>query len=219
MKSLLLVLIISTFIQVCDAQESSVLKTSSTENSNVKIVSYIGLNLGMAMPLGDFANKDITNTNSGMAASGISLSLVNFGMYWGKFGFNVRWFGNVHLMKNGVSQQAWGYGSIMVGPTYTLDLFKHAYLDIKPSIGVMSSQIYLGKDVVKEGRGLGLGLGAQFRYNFARKWAITANLDYTTTSQTLKSVGLGTGSDYIQSISAISTNLGMIYYFKAPVYK
>lgn len=184
-----------------------------------KIVSYIGFNLGTVVPLGDFANKDINNTKAGLAGNGVSLSLVNFGMYWGKFGFNARYFANVHVMKNGVSQQAWGYGSIMVGPTYTLDLFKHAYLDIKPSIGAMSTQIFLGKDAVKEGSGLGLGLGTQFRYNFARKWAVTLNLDYTTTTSTLNSVGNGTGVPYDQTISAFSTNLGMLYYFKAPVYK
>jgi hypothetical protein len=217
MKLNFLLILILISIQLV-AQDSSIVKSAASGSKSNEIVSYIGLNVGYASPLASFGDKNITNTSAGLAVNGLSLTLVNFGMYWGKFGFNVRWFGNAHIMQNGVSNQAWGYGSIMVGPTYTLDLFRNAYLDLKPSVGSMSSQIYLGKDIVKEGSGLGLGLGTQFRFNFARKWAGTVNLDYITSSQTLKNVGIGTGADYKQSITAISTNLGMIYYFKAPNY-
>lgn len=219
MKPLIVILVFAFSSSFCFSQDNSKSPLSIPYKSTPKVVSYIGLNLGTARPMGEFGNLDINNTKAGLAGGGISLSLVNFGMYWGKFGFNVRWFGNAHPMKNGVSKQIWSYGSLMVGPTYTLDLFKNAYLDIKPSIGAMSSQILLGNDKVKDGTGFGLGLGTQFRYNFARKWSLTANLDYTTTSQTMKSVGTGTGADYKQSIAAISTNLGAIYYFKAPMYK
>ena len=83
----------------------------------------------------------------------------------------------------------------------------------------MYSLIRMNKETVREGSGLGLGLGSQFRYNFARKWAVTLNIDYITTSQSMKSVNSGVGNPYTQSIEAFSTNLGAIYYFKAPLFK
>lgn len=182
-------------------------------------ITYIGTNIGMAIPLGDFGNQTLSNPKAGLASGGLSFSLVNFGaIFGGKFGLHIRYFANAHAMKSGVNQ-AWGYGSIMVGPSYTFDVFKNAYVDIKPSIGLMSSLIQANKETIREGSGLGLGLGSQFRYNFARKWAVTFNLDYSTTSQNMKSVNNGVGNPYTQSIAAFSTNLGAIYYFKAPVYK
>lgn len=80
-----------------------------------KTVSFIGLNLGYAAPLGSFANKDLRSTGSGLAQGGASVSLVNFGILFNqKIGFAVRWFGNAHSIEGYNGDETWGNGSIMI---------------------------------------------------------------------------------------------------------
>ena len=136
-------LIISLFLLSCISHfshgqsDNSKMEKNAAQNLTVENIknnfTYIGINMGLAIPLGDFGNQTVSNPKAGLASSGLTLSLVNFGaIFGGKYGLHIRYFANAHIIKG--TNSAWGYGSIMVGPSYNIGVFKNAYVDIKPSM-------------------------------------------------------------------------------------
>lgn len=205
MIKILFTIIFFTYILNCNAQDES------------DVISYIGLNMGAAIPFGDFANNDINSSKAGFARTGLSINFAHFGMIFGeKLGFNIRWFGNANPMSNPYKEYTWGYGSFMFGVSYTFNLFQNMYLDLIPSVGMVSTQIYSRDVAIAKLKGLGLGMSIQYRYNFARKWAITTNLEYINSTQNGQNNTTAIGIN--QTINDINFNGGIIYYFKAPEY-
>lgn len=173
------------------------------------VISYIGANMGAAIPIGDVGIKDLNNNKTDIASPGFSSNFVHFGMIFEeKLGFNIRYFANSHPIKNGNNDQFFGYASFMFGASYSFNLFTNVYLDIIPSLGLVSSLLLTKNVASNQTSGLGYGLSSQIRYNFARKWAATVNIEYLNSSQ-----GSNTSNN---TINTLSTNGGVIYYFKAP---
>jgi len=73
------------------------LHATAQKKERIETNGYIGLSMGAAIPLGNFAKKDISNDKSGYAKTGVNLSLLHFGYRFGKhFGIAAAWLGIIN---------------------------------------------------------------------------------------------------------------------------
>lgn len=170
---------------------------------------YIGMTLGAAIPLGDFADNSFDNEDAGFAKTGINFNLVHFGYKFSKnFGIAASWFGTAHEVDyNNMEAEFWSYGGLFAGLLVSLPAGEKLFIEFKPMLGFVAAtspgSVGYGEE---EGSAIGFDLVGSVRYNFAEKWCAMANIDYLTAKPEF---------DYFeQSISALNLSLGLAYRLK-----
>lgn len=158
---------------------------------------YIGISLGPSFPTGELKND-------GLAKTGANISLVNFGyLFANNLGIAAKWSGNANEISD--SGEYWSYGTLLAGPLYSLPLSPKVDWDIKGLIGFGAAS--LDSDYyAATGTGLAYSIGTGIRNNFARKWALTLNLDYIV----VKPKGDFEGDKF----SAMDLSIGIAYRLK-----
>ena len=176
---------------------------------------YIGMTLGSAIPLGDFADNNFDNEDAGFAKTGINFNLVHFGYKFSKnFGIAASWFGAAHEVDTpyNIDAATWSYGGLFAGLLVSLPAGEKLFIEFKPMLGFVaatSPELKEGGLIVMEdqqGSAVGFDLVGSVRYNFSERWCAMANIDYLTAKPEF---------DYFeQSISALNLSLGLAYRLK-----
>ncbi|WP_423128447.1 outer membrane beta-barrel protein [Gaoshiqia sp. Z1-71] len=167
---------------------------------------YIGLSLGPAFPVGDFAGKSVDE--GGFAKIGLNLCLVNFGYKFGEnFGIAGLWSGSAHNFDMYGIDGDWAYGSLMAGPMMSMPLSGRVDLDLKWMVGLVSARFEPNDFGKEDGEGFGWDLGASLRYHFTEKWSLLVNADYFSAKPKFKTYGV----ESEQKISAINVHIGIAY--------
>jgi len=164
---------------------------------------YLAIMIGPTFPLGDYGDNDYTNNEeAGMAKTGLSLFLLDFGYKFNSnFGVTASWFGGAnpvdaqaiadalqHEFGGGwrVESGAWGYGGLFAGPliSFSYDNFD---IDLKVTGGYASGifpelKIYQGSLYLKQtsatGGSLGFGAGGGIRYHLSEKISFISRVDF-----------------------------------------
>ncbi|MFD2036126.1 hypothetical protein ACFSKL_15090 [Belliella marina] len=119
---------------------------------------------------------------------GLNLNLVDAGYdIWKGIGLNLRWQGGAYVISKYNENLLINYGSIMIGPMYSIYLNEELTIDLKSRFG----RSYFGSShEVDYGSGNGkfktefnyynpsVDAGISLRYNFAKKWTMINNLEY-----------------------------------------
>ena len=169
---------------------------------------FIGLSLGPAFPVGDFADNSLTNGDAGYAKIGLNLCLVNFGYKFGEnFGIAALWSGSAHNFDIAGIDGTWAYGSLMAGPMMSMPVSERLDFDLKWMIGFVSATFETNDFGEEDGEGFGWDLGASLRYHFTEKWSFLINADYFSAKPELESYGVSRK----QKITAINLNIGFAY--------
>ncbi len=130
---------------------------------------YIGLSLGMSIPVGDASS----------APNGITLSLIDFGYrFHPNIGIAGKWFGNIYVENH----NAISIGSLMIGGLGVYPISKQVELIGRVLMGsskaVVSYEDQQGRESVEDDLKLAYDLGVGMKFNAGRKVAVLANFDY-----------------------------------------
>jgi hypothetical protein len=154
---------------------------------------YVGLSVGVNMPMGQFASKSGTDVKNipGYAKTGVQLNLINFGY---RFTDHIGICGSILAAKNDIDIadiDPWGYGAIMVGPLFTFPIDNRIDWDLRPMLGY--SIVNLSDHGVDNGNeqtsSLGLSLGTMFRFHITKSVSLTVNGDYFYTKAKFSKAG------------------------------
>jgi hypothetical protein len=174
---------------------------------------YISITMGLAFPLGDFADGAYAgNPQAGGAEVGLNINLINFGYSFGKgIGVTASWFGGAHSLKGNFSDDTmWSYGGLFAGPMYTFTPSEKICIDLKVMIGfvyaALSSPYNFDEDL--EGTTSGFLTGATFRFNFARRWAFITHADVLLAKPMLQYNNVDIRK---QKIAALNINPGIAF--------
>ncbi len=187
---------------------------SNNLNQEFESKGYIGISLGPSFPMGDFKDG---GTFAGFGAlTGLQISVINFGYLFTKnFGITANWFGSAYdISTSGVLDNAtWSIGGLSVGPliSFSANVFE---FDIRPTIGFIyvvtpefsaNGIIYVESD---NATAFNLDLGATARFNFAKRWALIANIDYMSSKPKFATI------DSYQQINTLGITAGIAYRLK-----
>ncbi|MFZ4547483.1 MAG: hypothetical protein ACOYN4_08615 [Bacteroidales bacterium] len=166
---------------------------------------YIAIPVGPAFPVGDFADKSISNPMAGAALNGYCNSLINFGYRFGKrIGVSAAFFYGEHFISDRGESDWWQVVGITVGPQYTFFLGKKFETDLKARLGLLITQkvidTYANDDGL--GNGFGLDLRASLRYNLFKRWCLLAETGYFAADQKY-------GDGHKGKLQAITAELGI----------
>lgn len=165
---------------------------------------FVGITLGPAIPVGDFASKASSNNNAGFAKTGMNINLLNFGYRFGKnLGVTAFWFGASHEVDMSGVKAMWSYGAIMAGPMYTLPVGEKLELGLKGTIGSVAATLDIDQVGKSTGSGFGYDLGASLHYNYAERWCLLLNADYLGAKPKF--------TNATRKIAAISLSAGIAY--------
>ena len=200
MKHLLIFSLLIFFTSTVNAQEFS-----SKDG-------FISISLGAALPYGDFADDDLNNNDAGLAESGVSINLINFGYLFSKnIGITAMIQGAAFPLENGNSgnDPIWSYGTFMVGPLFTVrNPESKAEFDFRIMLGSMSGRLDPDNGAeAAEGEGGAIALGAGFRYNISDLIAFTSNLDLISGNPEFDV----NGSTFEQPISSANITFGIAF--------
>jgi len=174
--------------------------TSLTAQNERK--GYIGIALGGAAPIGDFADTDIRNEDAGLASSGISLRLIDFGYKFNeRLGIAANIGGGVFPIDEDLDIN-WVYAGLYVGPIVSFPLNDRLDLNFIPKIGTVSVSIMADDEELAEESGRGFDLGLSLRYNFKPKWSLSFNSGYVQTNLDET------------KLTSINTNVGIAFRLK-----
>jgi hypothetical protein len=126
----------------------------SQDTVSIKKNGYLAIMMGPSFPVGDYGDNDISNNeNAGLAKTGFSLFLLDFGYkFHQNIGITASWVGganpvdaqalaDVLAQNNGgawkVESGAYSYGGLYVGPLFTFPMDK-VELDVRAVIGFAS---------------------------------------------------------------------------------
>jgi len=126
---------------------------------------YIGVSLGVALPMGDFADS---------ADAGLELGIINFGYRFNEtWGATLNWGASAHESSD-FEDFTIGVGYLAIGPMITF-----GGLDIKPQYAFTSAVINdsAGDKTTLDGES-GFILGATYNFSLGGNWGIAANADY-----------------------------------------
>jgi hypothetical protein len=193
-----------------DAVAQQVSGNNNTNNLNQEFErkGYIGISLGPSFPMGDFKNGALT---------GLQISLINFGYLFTKnIGVTANWFGSAYdISTEGVLDNAtWSIGGLTFGPLISFSVNDVFEFDIRPTVGFIyvvtpefsaNGIIYLGSD---NATAFNLDLGATVRFNFAKRWALLANIDYMSSKPKFATI------DLYQQINTLGITAGIAYRLK-----
>lgn len=185
---------------------------------------YIGITLGPAIPMGDFADNSYDNEDAGFAKTGVNFNLVHFGYKFSQnFGIAATWFGAAHevdvsafeepgIDNNSIDAGSWSYGGLFAGLLVSIPAGEKLFIEFKPMVGFVAatspevkvSGITFMED--QQGSAIGFDLVGSVRYNFTEKWCAMVNIDYLTSKPEF---------DYFeQPISALTFSAGLGYRIK-----
>jgi hypothetical protein len=143
--------------------------------------SYIGLVVGPSFPLGDFGDKSSDNPDAGFAKTGDFGSIINVGYRITKeIGISVSLFDNQYDVDKENTNDWWSVGGEMIGPMFTIPLFRRLFFDIKPRIGSAEAQLLRDNELIDDGRGLALNLNASVQFNIAKRISVLVESGYFT---------------------------------------
>ncbi|HEX5001024.1 MAG TPA: hypothetical protein VFW78_00880 [Bacteroidia bacterium] len=168
-----------------------------------KMKGYIAIMVGPAFPLGDFGDNDYANNEeAGMAKTGLSLTLIDFGYKFNSnFGVTASWFGgaspvDAQAIADALQRQygggwrvesgACGYGGLFAGPLLSF-AYDHFDIDIKVTGGFASGifpelKIYQTSTFLKQssatGGSWGFGAGGGIRYHLSEKVSFITRVDF-----------------------------------------
>ena len=190
------------------------IQTSAQEKERIETRGYIGLTMGPAFSLGNFAKKDISNEKSGYAKTGFNLSLVNFGYRFGKhFGISAAWVGAVNLIETkdfaSLSSTPWSYGSLLVGGLYSKNI-GNSYFDGKIMVGyAVTSNPDLGYLLTIESpASFAYMVGIGIRPRIGNRFTLNFTMDYFHTKPSFEE------NNFEQAISSFFVNGGFCYLLK-----
>ncbi len=117
---------------------------------------------------------------------GLTINFLDAGyILWRNWGVSLKWQGGAHVYKNSNEEFAGSFGSIMIGPVYSIELNEKMSLDFKARVGRMymgsKYESHSGGTIVKPTNdyvNIGIEAGSSFRYHFARKWSWINNLEF-----------------------------------------
>lgn len=173
---------------------------------------FISISLGAALPYGDFADDDLNNNDAGLAESGVSVNLVNFGYLFSKnIGITAMLQGAAFPLDNGNAgnDPIWSYGTFLVGPLFTIrNQESKTEFDFRFMFGSMSGQLDPdnGGEAV-EGEGGALAIGSGLRYNISDLIAFTANLDIISGKPEFEV----NGNTFDQTMSSANITFGIAF--------
>ena len=117
---------------------------------------------------------------------GLTINFIDAGyVIWRHWGVSFKWQGGAHIYKSRYEEFRVGFGAIMIGPMYSINLNEKMSLDFKARAGRM----YLGNEyefsmtgtVVQSNSdylNIGLEAASSLRYHFAPKWSWVSNLEF-----------------------------------------
>ena len=125
---------------------------------------YIGVSLGVAVPLGDFADG---------ADAGLELGLINLGYRFNEtWGATLNWGASAHESSED-KEITLGVGYLAIGP-----MISFGGLDIKPQYAFVSGVIEYNGEKETYDTDSGFILGATYNFSLGGNWGIAANVDY-----------------------------------------
>lgn len=176
---------------------------SRSFNTFNKRKGFIGLSIGSAIPVGDFAEK-----SNGGAKTGLQLNLINFGyLFSDNFGITASWFGTANpFYLNNIDP--WSYGGIMAGPLLSFPISEKADWDFKPMIGYSVTTVpNLGLGT-EQATSFAFSVGTQLRYHISDKVSLLFSADYFSAKPEFEGYG------FEQNISNITIGFGVAYRLK-----
>ncbi|ARS34592.1 outer membrane beta-barrel protein [Pontibacter actiniarum] len=146
---------------------------------------YIGVGLGPSFLVGN---------NNVKAGTGLNLNLLNVGYTFGKgFGVTGTWAGGAHIFDLDATVNNQGttytvptevelsYGTLMIGPMYTLQLTDNSSVDFKARLGRLYTREEAKSDDAaseSEKSTLSASLGVGYRQKIANRWCLMLSSDY-----------------------------------------
>lgn len=191
------------FDQMVEIEKTSKIRIEMNNLTQMR-KGYIGLSLGVSIPMGSF----VEDPNNG-AHPGLQLRLVNFGyLFTDHFGITATLFAALNHAVNtdeisGLWDEGhWVYGGLMAGPLLSYPISKKVDWDFRPMIGFsFTLPPYL--DLLDQiSPNFAFNVGTVFRYNLTNKFSLLMSADYFST----KPVGYGFGLE--PKIGTISFGLG-----------
>jgi len=182
----------------------SIIVTNLFAQTNEK-KGFIGISIGPAIPLGDFAGKSLSNVNAGFAKTGYSDSFINFGYVFNKkFGISGSIFYNEHTVDKTETDDWWILTGITAGPMISLPVSERLIFDVKGKIGILITTLVVDgyENQENTGRGPGIDIRSSLRYNFARRWSLFTEAGLVHSNQKM-------GDGRKEKIQFILTGLGI----------
>ena len=148
---------------------------------------YVGISLGPSFLAGYDGSID--------PGTGLTIGLLNFSYrIVDRFGISLVWSGGAHIWKadmpyfdgNGnpitvPMDYTLSYGTLMIGPMYSIKLSDDSSLEIKPRFGTFGMGVEMSSDVVngtEEKSSLSYAFAMTYRKAFATHWCVTFSGDY-----------------------------------------
>ena len=173
------------------------------QNDSDKRKGYIGLSVGLSIPIGDFADK-----SDGFAETGLQLNLINFGyLFSDNIGITATWFGAANPL-GADGYDPWAYGGLMAGPLLSFQLSEKVEWDFRPMIGYSVTTLPDIGFGTEQASSFAYNIGTVFRINIGSKIALLLNADYFSTKPEFIDY------DFKQNIGTISFGFGVAYRLK-----
>ncbi len=184
---------------------SAISTSIQAQNEPFQKNGFLGITLGSAIPLGDFADDSFDNEDAGLAENGFNITLLTFGYeFVENFGMAASWFGGGHLIETDFGDGIWAYGALVVGPMVSVELSEKADLDFKLMVGPTSGIFdFDNLDEQQEGSGFGVDIGASLRFSVSNRLGIIFNMDYFNTTSEF--------DDFEQKMTALNINGGVFF--------
>lgn len=178
---------------------------AQTETSPFQKNGFLGITIGSAIPLGDFADDSFDNEDAGLAENGFNITLLTFGYeFVENFGIAASWFGGGHLIETDFGNGIWAYGALVVGPMATVELSEKVDLDFKlmvgPTSGILDGD---GLDEQETGSGFGVDIGTSLRISASERFGVMFNMDYFNTKSEF--------DGFEQKMTALNLNVGVFF--------
>ena len=175
---------------------STVSKTNITKKGS----GFIGITFGASIPTGYFSFQ-----TDGMANLGYQLNGIEFGYLFSK---HIGVSATVFVAENPIridSINPWRYGSLMIGPLFSLKIINKLTLAVKPMIGYSLSTVPDLRDGAEEASAVSYGVGANLRYNLNKHISLLLSSDYYYSEPSFKYY------HFSQIITTFSIRVGAAY--------
>ena len=176
---------------------------------------FIGISLGPAIPVGSFGDQDLLNENSGLANTGLNISLIDLGIYLhDNIGLSVAWLGAAHtidiegLLLSQYESNMWSYGALMAGGLYSMNIGK-SFADARLMAGFCSTTnpdlygLLEQETVLSFAYMIGLGI----RPRVSKRLSLHVTTDFFHTKPAFEQ------NNFEQPISTVFINGGICYLF------
>lgn len=149
---------------------------------------YIGIGIGPSFLMGyELANEK--------AKAGLNLALLDFGYVFAKgFGISASWTGGAHnfdpgnvtitIDNNTLTGKIEGtvsYGTLMVGPLYSLKLSDRSFINLKARCGMLYTKESMTMNLYSrelEKSSFGYSVAISYQLKIAKRWCIMLSGDY-----------------------------------------